>query len=89
MGGELAGILKVPCDIKLIRSTHTVHTRLKGCEKWADTKDYIHFSGRDPELLGDSDPSQNVCGTDFNTFILGERGIRLCQDCRVKIGLIW
>jgi hypothetical protein len=66
-----------------------MHTKRKGCGKLADTNDVIDFPGRPTKLRGDSDPLQNVCGTNINTFILGERGIRLCQDCRVKFGLIW
>jgi len=58
-----------------------MYTKLKGCGKWADTNDVIDSLGRDLKLRGDSDPLQNVCGTDFSTFILGEHGIRLCQAC--------
>jgi len=52
-------------------------------------KDVIDFPGRNPRLRGDSYPPQNVCVTDFKTFTPGESGIRLCQICCVKHGLIW
>jgi hypothetical protein len=66
-----------------------VHTKLEGCGKRAGTKDVIDFPGRNPRLRGESNPLQNDCGTGFNTFILGERGIQLCEACLFKLGLIW
>ncbi len=70
-------------------SAKPVYKKIKGCGERADTKDAIDFSGHDPKLRGDSDPTQNVCGTGFDTFILGKRVIRLCKACCVKLGLIW
>jgi hypothetical protein len=66
-----------------------VNTGLKGCGARADIKDVLTLFGNDPRLRGDSDPLQNLCGSDLATFIIGERGTRLCQLCCIKFGLIW
>jgi len=66
-----------------------VNAGLKGCGKRADTMDVTHLRGYDPKLRGDSDPRENVCGSGFPTFYLGKDVIRLCQACRVKLGLTW
>ena len=39
-----------------------VKTGLKGCGERADTQDVKHFPGQEPKVVGDSNPSQYVCG---------------------------
>jgi hypothetical protein len=66
-----------------------VNTTLRGCGRQADTKDVIDFPGRDTRVLGDSVPRQHECGTPFPTSVIGEWGIRLCEKCLARFGLIW
>ena len=62
---------------------------IKGCGTVGETEDVILFPGRDPERLGLSSPPYNECGKSFPTFILAQRGIRLCKNCRIKRGIEW